>query len=304
MKVDYLNITVPTNDNTQSIKDSVIKAMSMCACIQVSDVLWRLGEGGTVKIEDNRTKPFTLFSASGSALESLRINGQYVDYVMSFANNPHKVSKMDIAHDVSLPTPPLIKALYKRANDPDKGVSLTRKKVQPKHIRQILSKGINGVDTGTLYLGRRSAEVKLTLYDKQHEHWQRTGMDIGETSRYELSVTSKMGISLKDVMSPDALFWRFASDVLPPPANAPEWVAGGLEYDLPAGVSLLPAESLKRRVELSGECGDLGSWFKCADELGPHGLDYLLSRVRNSHEQWVERKTRKADQQQKLNVAS
>jgi hypothetical protein len=123
--------------------------------------------------------------------------------------------------------------------------------------------------------------VYAKVYDKQAERIDK-GFDCdGPCTRYELSVTSKVGVSLADVISPDAMFWRFMSKVLDPPPSVPEWVASDHEdYKLPTRADLLPAELLSRKVETSAE---IGSLLALADTIGPEGFNYLLSRLKARH---------------------
>lgn len=79
-----------------------------------------------------------------------------------------------MALDVASHAPPLLQALYGRAARGE--VSLTRKTLDPgRHVFRYIGPGPDGEDTGTVYLGARSAEVKARVYDKRWERiWRAT----------------------------------------------------------------------------------------------------------------------------------
>lgn len=278
MKIDYLNITVPESVAAK-VSDEVLEVLDYCGSTQSSAEIHRLGSSGTVKIR--RKHGFTLFSFSGSALEVLRDQDQYAALLWVFAMHPHRVTSIDVAHDVRPESPSkIINALYRRAKGP-KGIKLTQKRVQPRNVKKLLGPSLyGGEDTGTIYLARRTSEVSLTVYDKRQEILVRTGQDIGyNLLRYELTVTSKMGISLKDVQEPDGVFWNFMYQVLPPPPgySPGSWVGGGEGFSMPERRRVMPAEKLKQVV---GESEALDRWIKYADEAGPNGREYLLGLLR------------------------
>ena len=91
--------------------------------------------------------------------------------------------------------------------------------------------------------------------------------------RYEVTVTGKMGPTLRDAADPTALFWHFAGGtLLPAPDNVPAWCGHGEGFKVDRVVDLLPFQALQRRIECSPEVEDL---VMLADRLGPSGASTL-----------------------------
>lgn len=272
MHIDYLNITVPETV-AATVHDGVMEILDFCGAIQITDEVHRLGERGSVKIKQRHG--YALVGLSGNAIEVLSSKHQFESLLWVFAAQPHRVTSMDIAHDVAVPSRPVLNSLWRRARGA-KGIRLSKKRVLPKNVnRHMVHCLYDDGSTGTIYLGRRTSEVHCKVYDKRNEIYDRTGSDIGnDLVRYELTVTSKMGISLKDVQQPESLFWNFMSEVLPPPNVAPSpWVAGGQGFVMPERFKVMPAEKLKTIVSGSPE---LDRWLKYADEVGPNGREFLV----------------------------
>lgn len=273
---DYLNVTVPT-DRADDVLSEILPLFSLLGLAGErfgKVLLHRTEEGGTFRFEDKDR--FWMFGASGVALATLRAAELYPSYLGAFAGVPHRVTRLDLAYDIGYPAPPLLSDLYTKAHS-ETGVKLTRKRVLPKNVSFITSRDPEGRDTGTLYLGARTAEVRAKVYDKRQERFQKTGQLLShDWTRYELTVTGKAGASLRDAHSPSALFWKFMTEVVgrDRPSDVPEWVPCEGGYELPDKVSLLPAEVLKRSLERSAE---VAQWLVLADQLGPHGRAWLKS---------------------------
>jgi hypothetical protein len=128
-----------------------------------------------------------------------------------------------------------------------------------------------GKDTGTVYLGLRSAEVRGRVYDKTQER-ANEGECIGLTVRHEMTVTGKMGITLRDVAEPESCFYHFWPEVLlSRPSGVPDWspTEGGYSVER---TERLPAQRLKQRVSGSA---DLGEIIALAQSCGPEGMRML-----------------------------
>lgn len=275
MHVDYLNVTVPETV-AASVVDGVTEVIDYCGAVRLSDEIYRLGSKGTVKIKNRHG--YTLVGLSGDALQVLRDHDQKEALLWVFAGHPHRVTSMDIAHDVRIGARTVLNSLWRKARG-KKGIHLSKKRVQPHNVRRHMVHCLYGEgSTGTIYMGRRTSEVRCKVYDKRNEILDRSGVDIGyDLVRYEATITSKMGLSLKDVQSPDAVFWNYMSNVLTPPLGAPNWVAGGQGFHMPERSKMMPAEKLKHIV---GESPEIDRWLKYADEAGPNGRDYLLGLIR------------------------
>ena len=275
MHVDYLNITVPDPHN-DLVRPQVLEIVGLCGGVRADmsrgkvDV-YRLGKTGTVKLTEK--DGYAVYGFSGDALATLRGADLYNEYLWIFALIPHRVTLLDIAYDVPLKTPRILRKLWSQAHT-DIGIKFTRKKIATKSISTWSVIGLDGVKTGTLYLGSRKAEVRLKVYDKRQQVYDLTGNDIGALTRYELTVTSKMGISLADASDPSRLFWHFMANILVPPSDISPWEPGGEGFQLPPRVTMLPAEKLKRGIQASQ---DLDNWVRLAHSMGPNGEAYMRS---------------------------
>jgi hypothetical protein len=169
--------------------------------------------------------------ASGRALSRMRAAGLFGEFLSRIAVEPHRVTVLDVTMDEEVDAPPVLQELYRRGCAG--GLRLTRKGLRPSDMMQIMSpRASDGVQTGTVYLGSRQAEVQMRVYDKQSERLAH-GVDRGPGVRYE--VTVKNGLpSLRDAYSPQSLFWHHAQGVLPRPDGVVEWVPGAMGFDLEA----------------------------------------------------------------------
>lgn len=231
--------------------------------------LYRHGRYATVTFGPSRGAMRVSFS--GSACAALREHGSWYDLLSELSCVPHRVTRVDAALDLSLDGADLVDLMRKRY--PSGEVNLMRKAVK---TSVVLATRRDGRETGTWYAGRMSkARYTARVYDKAWEALQKRGELLPPRTRIE--VTAKggdSGATLRDAADPAALFWHLASPAL---LDAPEgspvwtpnrdlgWVAPAKHFD--------PAALLKRRVE---SFAMLDALALLADELGPHGRDYLL----------------------------
>ena len=169
--------------------------------------------GGLIQLRSRSLSPVAVISASGAALAALRSVGAYAGYLRVLSSDVHRLTRLDVALDVLVDAPSVLDALYSRAKSG--GVSLTRKALDPhRHVSRWQSPDSAGLDTGTVYLGGKTSEVRARVYDKRLERIARGLPDPGSWLRAELTVTSAMGISLKDAWEPAPVFWRFMAQAL------------------------------------------------------------------------------------------
>lgn len=263
---------------------------------------WCFPSGGVVQFRNARSSRVRVLSASGDAIVGLRAAEAFGDYLWALGADSHRVTRLDAALDIPVSAPPLLSALYARATRGE--VSLSRKSLDPgRHVCRYLSPGLDGQDTGTVYLGGRWAEVTARVYDKRQERLARGLPDPGSWLRAELTVRSAVGPSLRDAWEPAPLFWHFMASALEgisePPTGVSGWIAGGVGFSLPARPVRDSTAVLQRRLERSTELGDLvalarsvrgGSvlFHRLTQRLGlaPPGLgfvpDFLLPSVNDS----------------------
>lgn len=275
---DFVQVTVPVEAwrDVRAGIEPVLDALG-CAVDQDDDgcTLWRspAGESGTVKAK--RIGAVRAIGASGAVLAGLRLAGLFGEYLARLGQAGHRVTRLDATLDRQESTAPVIERLVSAAVDP--GLRLSRKRVDLRHVTRFVSRTASGEDTGTIYVGSASADVRACVYDKQQERLSRDLPDVGPLTRYELRLRSGTGVTLRDAYAPEAVFWHYASpDLLERPLGAPEWVSQGSGFDLPRAELPLPAERLRRRVEASADARAL---VTLARELGPSGLPFLFSQL-------------------------
>jgi hypothetical protein len=280
---DYFTITTP-KDNHDAVLEALQPFFSSIGCSR-SSVGYRPLDGGEHSglFSWRFIGTIVVYSASGSFVSVLRENGILAQFLAEMALFPHNVSSADFTVDEYVDAPPRIRDIYALACAG--GVSFTRKAIQPGHVRALmrpcLTPGGSGGDTGTIYIGNRGRhEVHAKVYDKQHQQFTEHGAAIRPTLRHEMTVSKRMGITLKDLCEPLACFYHFYPAELLPPVDAPPWEPHATGYIMPKAPSRLPAQVLRERVENSFDLEDM---FGIAEQVGPGGLNYLLRLISERH---------------------
>lgn len=275
---DFVGVTFPMDD-WQDVRDDVAPILdTLGASVEVDDpgtVLWRAGDTGTVKAK--RYGAVMSLSASGAVLAGLRAARMLGAYLSAVAAKPHTVTRLDASMDVPEPTAPVISKLVDKASSPE-GLRLTRKRVDPRNVTRLVHRSEDGSDTGTCYVGSQSAEVRLCVYDKRQERLSRKLSDVGPLTRYEVRLKSQVGVTLRDVMEPSAVFWHhIAPDVLPAPPGTPSWSPHAEGFVVARAALPTAYERLRRRVQASPEAAALA---RLAVEVGPYGFAVLEKELR------------------------
>lgn len=273
---DFLGVTF-SNDDWAAVRGELEPVLDSVGASVAFDgkgeTLWRLGDG-TVKAK--RYGPVTALGASGAMLAALRLSNVLAGYLRALAGVGHRVTRLDASKDRQEATAPVIAELREKSISPD-GLRLTRKRIAPRHVTRLVAAGVDGLDTGTCYVGSRMAEVRACVYDKRQERIDRGLVDVGPLTRYELRVKSQVGATLRDAMDPESLFWHFmAPDVLPRPAHVAAWEPHGEGFAIEWGAKPLPAARLVQRVQASP---DIAALVRLSDEVGPYGFALLVSEM-------------------------
>lgn len=249
---DWLTVTVPTEVAPLvlgEVRDVLSSAPGISGC-QLEG--WRFPSGGCVRVGEKGA--VTVISCSGAALVELRLTGLFADYLRSLASDSHRVTRVDSALDVPAPAPPLLHALYSKACRGE--VRLTHK---PSPVRRYMGPSeVEGVDTGTVYLGSRDAKARARVYDKRRERMDHGLPDPGDWIRYEFTGTGHLGVSLKDAWESAPLFWHYMGrSVLSAPPGVSAWIPGGEGFILPPRRVPGPSEAFQRRIEYSSELREI-----------------------------------------------
>lgn len=274
---DFLTVTCPA-DEWAELRPALEAVLDEVSCESPREGVYICPSGGWVKV--GRRSGVVWIQATGGVLQALREAGAYMAYLKAIAGHSHRVTRLDASINLAVEGQKEIPRLYLVGIEGK--AKLSRKAVRPSSVSAIITPSLfDGQNTGTVYFGRCTAEVRLTAYDKREHVRQKTGEDIGPLMRYEVKVSDKMGASLRDASEPTAMFWHFASpSVLEAPAGVPEWEPfrdGGFELNRPP---MLPYARLKRRVESSRELARL---VELADECGPKGRDLLCNLLGRYH---------------------
>jgi len=281
MKADYLSVTMGPDD-CEDIVLQLAPLLGQLGVAYVYEGVYKLHSGGSLKTGATRG-PAHHVSASGDFLNALRGNNLWAEYLHIVGSVAHTVTRLDVAHDVLCNAPAEL-AKYRRRVEAGK-VQLGRNKLDiQKHYSNVTRINPEGEKTGSSYIGPKSIQTAgLLVYDKKNEQLDRRGVVIPSTLRYELKLGRKSRVTLKDAYEPDAVFWHYMARILPAPDGIPTWEAHGTGLTLPARVTLLPAESMRRQVESSEAVKLL---LTLADQCGPYGFQTLvryLEKAKDSH---------------------
>lgn len=273
VKADYLGVTHPLHAGG-AVRASIKPILESVGCVPDYQGYATPG-GGSIRVQDRGL--VAVLGVSGAALETLRAHGAFLDFLMALGTEEHRVTRLHACCDeIRDDAPEVLRALYERAKTGV--VRLSRKAIKPAHVYSFFSPNSAGQDTGTVYLGRPTAEVRCKVYDKAHERLQRASVVIPPTVRTELDVRSKFNLSLRDVSNPAPVFYHFVSpDLLPRPDGIPDWVPGGVGFELEPRETRLPAEQLKRLVETSP---DIRRAVRLAEQIGTKGHEYLCALLK------------------------
>lgn len=274
---DYLSLTTPIEHKEPVRADLEPVLDAAGGHVGMSDercTIYRL-DAGTVKLQSWGSSVL-MVSASGSAIAQLRRSGVYGEYLAALAPYPHRVSRLDSALDLVADSPRVIRAVWLRAS---KGrVALSRKRVPGSNCSKHIAPGIDGRETGTVYIGAPTAKVRAVVYDKRQEIFARTGDDVGARLRFEIRVKAEIGATLADASDPARLFWHYASpDLLEAPPGVQPWASHAEGFSMPERQTFTAAQLMDRKLESSA---DVRRLLELADQMGPLGVDWLCQKLR------------------------
>jgi hypothetical protein len=233
--------------------------------------LWQLPDRGTFKVT-----PYgrvAALGASGRVLGALRAAAMLGEFLHALGTVPHKVTLLDATMDVAADAPPIVHAAYDRAARGE-GYQLSRKRVPSSAVGKYFGQRLDGRESGTVWIGSKQADVRLTIYDKQHERQCVGVLDALPCTRYELRLR-RPGLTLRDVHEPCEVFWCHMAGALPRPAGVGPWEAFGTGFQLPRKDVPDPVDRFRMRMQCSS---DLASLLALADTL-PGGRALFLREL-------------------------
>lgn len=126
---------------------------------------WRF-DGGIVRSEQRHTVRSIV--ASGQALARFRALGTLGQFLSSFAGRPHRVTGLHATMDRAEESPPVIARLLDKAASDD-GLRAGRKRIPLESLERYIIRLTTGEDTGSIYCGSKTNEIRPVVYDKQRE---------------------------------------------------------------------------------------------------------------------------------------
>lgn len=227
---DYLNITTP-KQNQDALMSLILPILDFVGCLHQYEGTYSIPPAfGTFKVY--RRGQVAVFSASGGLLRSFRQLGLYDQYLTIFADYEYRISMLHATLDFRVDAPQYIDAIYKMAISGS--LNLTRKAIDPKNVTRLTGVNLEGIDTGTVYLGNRSnSDVWAKAYDKRQELLSKGQIDPLPMLRLEIAVQSDVGATLRDASNPYDLFYHFATrSLVTAPAAFKGWEPHGIGFDI------------------------------------------------------------------------
>lgn len=267
---DGFTVTTP-KDNGPILIDALRPYLDGLGCTVTTANQFRAPDGALL-LTGNRGA-VAWVQCKGKFVALLRSRQVLNEFLSVFSLHPHRVSQADLSVDEYVESPAeRVQGVYGLAKAG--GVAFSQRPLTHRQINQVFAPTLyddTGRETGTVYLGNRTAEVRGRVYDKTQER-AADGECIGLTVRHEMSITGKMGVSLRDLAEPESCFYHFwPSVVLSKPAGVKPWESHADGFVCERR-ELLPAQRLKLRVS---DSTDLAALISLAQECGPEGMRLL-----------------------------
>lgn len=268
---DGFTLTTP-KDNFESVLAGVKPMLDTMGVTKLNDGYYVTPDKAALKYGERGGVGWV--QAKGRFVAALVAHRMLSEFLSVWSTGPHRVSSADLSVDEFVDSPALkIQAAYAEAKTGS--LRFTRKKIKPSDVSAVLSPTVyddTGLDTGTVYLGQRTAEAHGRLYDKTQERAAKAGECIALTARHELTVSGKLGITLRDLVEPDSCFYHFwPAGLLDRPSGIPPWSPFAEGFSVERR-DRLPADRLKARIEFSTDIEDI---IRLAHDCGPEGMTLL-----------------------------
>lgn len=277
---DDLRVTVPAESwvDLEPMLDGVLADAGMAPEFKEEKRRhWRV-DGGVVRSESFRL--VRAVSASGQALARLRAAGLFGRFLAALGSVPSKVTGLHATMDRAEATPPVFDRLMAKAASAE-GLRAGRKRIPVCDLQRYVVRLADGTDTGSMYCGAKTNEIRFVIYDKRQERLDKGFADLGrDVTRYELRLRD-VGATLRDAYEPESIFWHYmAPDFLPAPPDVAPWVSRGEGFAIDHPEPLMPAQCLQRRLDNSADLSDL---IRLAASFNG-GVDYLCAQIRKRAE--------------------
>lgn len=231
---------------------------------------------GTVKLDVN--SKFHCLFISGSSLKFFRDCGFLISVLDLISEVPHTITRIDVACDYKIDAPVALRAL--ELSYPLDKINLSRKTLK---ITRLYSARDDGQLTGTWYAGHgQKSNISARIYDKTNELFEKKGLITStQITRVELTASKRLGATLKDVYSPEPLYYYLgAPHFFAKPASVPDWVSAGefCSWVSTTKFESTPIELIKKKIEFSP---DLIRIAELCSPLGEEGVRMTLRHIEN-----------------------
>lgn len=275
---DFIGVTVPAGEWQDLHAELVPEFEGLGMTLEVdseSVKLWRSGGDGWGTVQEKRIGQVWAVGLSGTVCAGLRVARRMRSVLAAVAARPHRVTRLDASLDLPIDAAPVVARIAAAGRRGE--LALTRKGIDPRTVETHLGLRVDGVESGTVYCGSKSAEARMVVYDKRHERLSRKLPDIGDLTRFECRLRGGLGISLRDCDEPAAVFWHHVAPAfLPRPDGVPAWAPGAVGFVLD---KLEPPTPYQRMLAVLDQSSDVRRLLTLADQVGPYGLRVLLSRL-------------------------
>lgn len=275
---DWIGVTVPHGEFDYLHEELAPEFEGMGMSLEVNTEklkLWRVGGDGYGTIREERIGQVWAIGLSGTVCAGLRVAQRMQAVLAAVWSRPHRVTRLDASLDLPVDAAPVVARVTAAGRRGE--LALTRKRIEPRTVETHLSLRCDGVESGTVYCGSKTAEARMVVYDKRHERICRKLPDIGNLTRFECRLRGGLGITLRDCMEPMAVFWHHvAPDFLDLPDGVPAWVSGDNGFVLD---KLQPPTPFQRMLSLLDQSSDVKRLLTLSDQMGPYGLRILISRL-------------------------
>lgn len=239
----------------------------------------RIGDGDMYQVGSNSGTPGKIrfakarrrysVSASGAALDCMRLLNHEDEFLGLLSDFPHNVTRLDLAFDVQKDMAREMRKLLKAYS---KGVRLQHRGKLLKPVRMDEERS-DGSRSGSIYFGERGDTLTLRVYDKTLERLKRSGMLLDDNyTRYEFTFgRDYKGVTLADYSDPLPLFWKHAAQFLRKPSGIAEWVPREFIKPKFTKSDRTPHE----RIEARAQSPAIEGYFQAAANLGVSTEDAL-----------------------------
>jgi hypothetical protein len=201
---DWLSISYPTSMSPHLDLVTFVTRLSPLVFTDLggSKHLYKATCGGSIFITSK--DQYVNIAISGGVLKLCRESGLNNELQQILSSSPYNITRLDVAYDVPISGHIAISNI-----DTIYPLGWAVVASRARQLQYILTQQCEKHRTGTVYFQntKYKGTIKLKVYDKTHEVFQKTGKDIPSTTRYELSIGR--GASLKDFNSPSSVFWHF-----------------------------------------------------------------------------------------------